>query len=258
MGLVRWILSFFRTPGSAPGAPDIDYPKLESVLGYAIRDREYFSEALSHRSYLQISPDEDSVSNERLEFLGDAVLNLVAAEFLFHRDPTAPEGELTKIRSRLVNKKALGVFARERNLVDFMLMSPSALQVPGRGMETILADAFEAIIGAIYLDGGFDEAKTFVEGCFRGAFDHGTIPMEDENFKSRLLERTQADGIGPPRYTTTNEEGPDHDRTFTIEVFIGNVSYGAGFGKNKKDAEQAAAEKALQRLDRRRGRHSAD
>jgi ribonuclease-3 len=260
MGIVRWALSFFRAPRPRAGsaAADIDFPKLESILGYSIRDREYFSEALSHRSYLQISPDEDTVSNERLEFLGDAVLNLVAAEFLFQRDPRAPEGELTKIRSRLVNKKALGVFARERNLVDFMLMSPSALQVPGRGMETILADAFEAIIGAIYLDGGFDEAKKFVEGCIRGAFDHGTIPMEDENFKSRLLERTQSEGIGSPRYVTTNEAGPDHDRTFTIDVYVGNVSYGTGFGKNKKDAEQAAAEKALQRLDRRRGKQSAD
>ncbi|MBI3766210.1 MAG: hypothetical protein HY277_06875 [Ignavibacteriales bacterium] len=123
-----------------------------------------------------------------------------------------------------------------------------ALSVPGRGMETILADAFEAMIGAIYLDGGYEDAKRFVQGCLLEALTEGTVKMEDENFKSRLLEQAQAGGFGTPRYSTVNEEGPDHDRTFTVEVFIGNVSYGVGHGKNKKDAEQAAAERALQQF----------
>src|SRR5208283_2766094 len=131
----------------------------ESALRYSIHDKKIFYEALSHRSYLQVIGKEESVSNERLEFLGDAILNLIVAEYLFRRDTKAEEGDLTKIRSRLVNRKALGIFAKERRLADFMLMSPNALQIPGRGMETILADAFEAIIGAIYLDGGFAQAK---------------------------------------------------------------------------------------------------
>ena len=125
-------------------------------------------------------------------------------------------------------------------------MSPSALQVPGRGMETILADAFEAVIGAIYLDGGYADSKRIVERTLRTAIERGLVKTEDENFKSKLLEEAQAGGFTAPRYATVSEEGPDHDRTFTVEVFIGNVFYGVGHGKNKKDAEQAAAEKALQ------------
>ncbi len=228
----------------------IDFDRLQSALGYTIRKKYLFSEALSHRSYLQTIGNQKAASNERLEFLGDSVLNLVVAEYLFHLDSTAPEGELTKNRSRLVNRKALAALSRERGIADFMLMSPSALQVPGRGMETILADAFEAIIGAIYLDGGFEQARTFVKSCLRQGLADGSLKMEDENFKSKLLELSQAEGLGAPRYLTTHEEGPDHDRTFTVEVMIGQTTYGVGFGKNKKDAEQAAAEQALQKLDR--------
>jgi len=235
--------------GTQTGTPPIDFPKLESVLHYSIRDKRIFSEALSHRSYLQVTGNDQSVSNERLEFLGDAVLNLIAAEYLFRRDITAEEGDLTKLRSRLVNRKALGIFAKEHRLMDFMLLSPNTLQIPGRGMETILADAFEAIIGAIYLDGGFLRAKKFVEMCFNESLEKGSVKLEDENFKSRLLELSQARGFGFPRYVIVREEGPDHDRTFTVEVILGTTTYGSGYGKNKKDAEQVAAEKTLQLLD---------
>ncbi len=227
------------------GAGEIDFPRLERALRYSIRDRHYFYQAFSHRSYLQVKGTPATVSNERLEFLGDAILNLVAAEFLFRRDENATEGDLTKLRARLVNRRALAIHAREIGLGDFMLMSPSALQLPGRGMESILADAYEAVIGAIYMDGGFEQAAAFVRSGLRVAVERGHLRTEDENFKSRLLELTQALGYGAPRYITVNEEGPDHDRTFTVEVMIGNRSYGSGDGKNKKDAEQAAAEKAL-------------
>ncbi|HTK80742.1 MAG TPA: ribonuclease III [Bacteroidota bacterium] len=207
-----------------------------------------FSEALAHRSYLQISNNESVLSNERLEFLGDAVLNLVIAEFLFQTRTDAHEGDLTKIRSRLVNRKALSVYARDMQLGNFILMSPSTAQMEGKGMDTILADAFEAIIGAIYLDGGFLAAKRFIERHVSTALQKGVVRIEDENFKSQLLERTQSQGLGTPRYMTVSQDGPDHDRTFTIEVIVGNVAYGKGVGKNKKDAEQAAAEQTLQML----------
>jgi ribonuclease III len=223
----------------------IDFEQLSGLLQYQIRDRGLFKEALSHRSYLQVAPDSGAVSNERLEFLGDAILNLVVAEHLFRRDTDAPEGDLTKARSRLVSKKALTVLAREIRLGEFILLSPSASQMASRGMDTIIADAFEAIIGAIYLDGGFTHARKFVEQCLKRALDGGTLRTQDENFKSRLLEQVQAGGFNAPRYTTINEEGPDHDRTFTVEVMINGISYGIGHGKNKKDAEQSAAEKAL-------------
>jgi ribonuclease III len=226
----------------------IDFEQISGLLHYSIRDRALFKEALSHRSYLQVDPDSGAMSNERLEFLGDAILNLVVAEYLFRRDTAAPEGDLTKVRSRLVSKKALTVLAREIHLSEYILLSPSASQMAARGMETILADAFEAIIGAIYMDGGFGEAKQFVERCLNRALAGGKLRTQDENFKSRLLEQVQASGFNAPRYNTVNEEGPDHDRTFTVEVTINGVSYGVGHGKNKKDAEQSAAEKALQQF----------
>ena len=252
MSFLNRLLDWFRRgSGTLPQdhlEPGIDFPKLEHVLNYTIHERQYFFEALSHRSYLQIAEDESALSNERLEFLGDAVLNLVVAEFLFRSHADAHEGDLTKTRSRLVNRKALGAYAHEMQLENFILMSPSTAQMGGKGMDTILSDAFEAIIGAIYLDGGFVHAKQFIEGHIGVALTRGVVKMEDENFKSQLLEHVQARGLGTPRYITINQHGPDHDRTFTVEVSIGNISYGKGVGKNKKDAEQAAAEMALQTL----------
>jgi ribonuclease-3 len=236
----------FLTARSTPTA--IDFSRLEATLGYTICHPQLFSEALSHRSYLQLPGNEHILSNERMEFLGDSVLNLTVAEYLYRHHLLAPEGELTKVRARLVNRKALVLYARELRLSDFLLMSPSASQVGGKGMETILADAFEAVVGAIYLDGGFPYAQEFVKKIIHNALEKGILTMDDDNFKSRLLEYAQAEGFGPPRYLTVNEEGPDHDRTFTVEVWIGNIRRGVGKGKNKKDAEQAAAEQALQQL----------
>ena len=252
MSILNRLLGFIRRGSGRKQqeqpATSIDFAELEHALGYSIHRRAYFSEALAHRSYLQISENESTLSNERLEFLGDAVLNLVVAEFLFRTRTDAHEGDLTKIRSRLVNRKALSVYAREMQLGNFMLMSPSTAQMEGKGMDTILADAFEAVIGAIYLDGGFLPAKQFIERQVDLAVRQGTVRIEDENFKSQLLEHTQSRGLGTPRYVTVTQEGPDHDRTFTIEVIVGNVPYGRGVGKNKKDAEQAAAEQTLQML----------
>jgi len=246
--LLRWIGISGRVSGADTPASRVDYRKLGRMLGYSIRDEHLFFQALSHRSFLQVTGYENALSNERLEFLGDAILNLVVADYLYRHHRRAPEGELTKIRSRLVNRKALGVYARGLHLADFMLMSPSAFQVAEKGMETILADAYEAIIGAIYLDSGYDHARKFVEQTIVKALERGVVRTEDENFKSQLLEQSQAGG-GVPRYVTISEAGPDHDRTFTVEVFIGKTSYGVGSGKNKKDAEQAAAEKALQQMN---------
>lgn len=244
----RWISRSRNNHPLPPDSTGIDLHALESVLAYTISDPGYFAEALSHRSYLQVSGIEPTSSNERLEYLGDSVLNLAVAEYLFRKHVTSPEGDLTKMRSQLVNRKALAVYAREIELSRFMRMSPSALQIADKGMETILADAFEAIIGAIYIDGGFDQAKIFVERHVLSALDSGAIRIDGENFKSMLLEHTQARGLGSPRYNISHQEGPDHDRTFTVEVIVNNVAYGFGVGKNKKDAEQAAAEQAYRHI----------
>ncbi|MBI5475294.1 MAG: ribonuclease III [Ignavibacteriales bacterium] len=250
MKILRRFLSIFFKNKGAPDviSLEINYAGLEAALQYSISKHSYFREALSHRSYQQVSGKKDSPTNERLEYLGDSVLNLVVGDYLFHLHPNAEEGELTKIRSRLVNRKALSILACQINLTSFILLSPSALQVSEKGLETILSDAFEAIIGAIYLDGGFDEARKFILTSLRKSFEKNLLKLEDDNYKSQLLEHAQSLGLGNPRYSTVSESGPDHDRIFTIEVFIGKYSYGTGLGKNKKAAEQSAAADALQKL----------
>jgi ribonuclease-3 len=216
-------------------------------IGHTIRNEEVFVQSLLHRSFLQrmshVGP-----SNERLEFLGDSVLNLIVAEYLFHHFPNAEEGELTKLRSRLVNRKALATYGKELLLLDFIMMSDSAAHAGSKGSDTIIADTYEAVVAAIYIDGGFEEAKKFVQRQVLAAVESGSVTTDDQNYKSRLLEYSQARGLGVPRYSTVREEGPDHDRTFTVEVFLTNQRKGTGSGKNKKEAEQAAASKALEIL----------
>lgn len=231
-----------------PSERQFDVKGLERVLQYPIRNPDLFYQALIHRSYLQTIDKHSAVSNERLEYLGDSILNLVVSEYVYYEYPNADEGELTKIRSRLVNRKALVAFARQLNLWDFMFVSASTAQSVGRGSETILADAFEALIAAIYLDGGYAEAQRFVRTQIHKALHSKKVSIEDQNFKSQLLELSQASGYGVPRYAVLSEVGPDHDRTFTVEVRVGDKVTGIGTGKNKKDAEQAAAEQALDTL----------
>ncbi len=220
---------------------------LKQALGYNIRNADLFVQALVHRSYLQ-QTNQHGQSNERLEFLGDSILNLIVGEYLYHHFPNAEEGELTKVRSRLVNRKALVAYSKSIKLASFILMSQSAAQSLGKGSDTIVADTYEAIIAAVYLDGGYAEAKKFVERQLVEALRKRTVITSDENYKSMLLEYAQANGLGVPRYTIVKEEGPDHDRTFTVEVSMSNKRHGTGTGKNKKEAEQVAAMKALKRF----------
>jgi ribonuclease III len=221
--------------------------RFQQLTGYTVKDQEIFTLALLHRSFLQ-RPGQLEQSNERLEFLGDSVLNLVVAEYLYHTFPHAEEGELTKVRSRLVNRKALAAYAKEIHLMDFIFMSQSAAQSIGKGYDTIIADTYEAVIAGIYLDGGYPEAKRFVERQVLHAIRNGTVVTEDENYKSILLEYAQARGLGVPRYTIAKEEGPDHDRTFTVDVSVNSTKLGTGVGKNKKEAEQAAANEAIEAI----------
>ncbi|MFN0157455.1 MAG: ribonuclease III [Bacteroidota bacterium] len=220
----------------------------QRLIGYPIRNQDVFVQALLHRSFLT-RVNRPIRSNERLEFLGDSILNLIVAEYLYHNYPDAEEGELTKVRSRLVNRKALAAYAKDIKLSDFILMSSSAAQSIGKGSETIIADTYEAVIAAIYLDGGYDAARRFVERQVLAALKTGSVITKDENYKSMLLEFSQSHGFGIPRYVITKEDGPDHDRTFTVDVLLNNERKGSGAGKNKKEAEQAAANKALMQLE---------
>jgi ribonuclease III len=225
-----------------------DSARFEQLIGYHPKNWFLFYESLLHRSYLQyLGPQVQS--NERLEFLGDAILNSLVAEYLYRLYPSMEEGDLTKIRSRLVNRKALAFRAKELRLSDHMMLSSSALQSVDSGSDSILADAFEAVIGAIYLDGGLTAARNFVTGTLLS--DTGVLnsALTDDNYKSALLEYAQGHSLGVPRYSVVKEDGPDHDRRFTVEVFLGAESLGVGIGRSKKDAEQSAAAQALERIN---------
>jgi len=225
-----------------------DYKKLEKKLKYKIKNTNIFYEALTHRSFAQEKEEDQIKSNERMEFLGDSVLNLIVAEFLFNKFPDAEEGNLTKIRSRLVNKKSLYEYSKKINLFEFLLLSQNAVISFPKGIESILADAFEALVAAIYLDSGYNAAKDFVLGIILSNKEILSKALTDNNYKSALLEYSQAFGLGIPKYQTLNESGPNHNPTFTVSVSIGKTQLGTGTGSNKKEAEQEAAKQALIKL----------
>ena len=226
---------------------EFPFSEFSDLIGYNPRDWSLFIESLLHRSYLPYLR-EGWNSNERLEFLGDSVLNFLVADHLCKTYPAMEEGQLTKVRSRLVNRKILAQRARDLNISDFLLLSNSAAQSIDSGSESILSDAFEAVIGALFLDGGMKAADQFVQRTLLSNETVMSSVVTDDNYKSALLEFTQGKGLAIPRYTIIREEGPDHDRRFTVEVYLGGERYGSGSGRSKKDAEQAAASQALERL----------
>jgi ribonuclease III len=227
--------------------PHINFTELQEMMQHRIRNKHFFAQALVHRSYLSTAEKVPCDSNERLEFLGDAVLGVIVADYLYRAYPKGSEGELTVLRSRLVNRKALAYYAKELDLWKFLLLNLNPVHAGDKGSDTILADAFEAVVAALYLDGGIEAARRFIHARVDAALGEGFLD-ERANFKSALLEFTQSQGNGIPRYILVKEEGPDHDRTFTIQVLVQNIPLGTGVGKNKKEAEQAAAEQALQTL----------
>ena len=226
---------------------EFDFVRFTEAIQYYPHNWKLFLQALLHRSYLQFL-EEQWNSNERLEFLGDAILNFIVAEHLFVTYPEMEEGELTKLRSRLVNRKILAQRAKDLHLSDYLLLSSSAAQSIDSGSESIIADAIESVIGALYLDGGLEASRKFIYATLLKNTEVFNSAMADDNYKSTLLEYAQARSLGIPRYSVIREEGPEHERRFTIEVSIGSQSYGSGFGKSKKEAEQAAAAQALEYL----------
>jgi ribonuclease-3 len=240
---------FESIPGTArPLLSGRDFDDLERRIGYTIKRRAYFLQALTHRSYLQFVQYPALKSNERLEFLGDSILNLVIAEYLYGEFDALPEGDLTKLRSRLVSGVALVHHAEDISLEDFLLLSTSADAALKRGSATLLADAYEAMIAAIYLDGGMNAARDFI---YRNIITHtrrDELMLLDTNYKSMLLEFVQAKKLSSPRYVTVSEEGPNHARTFSVEVMVSGIKHGTGSGRSKKEAEQNAAQAALEFL----------
>ena len=192
--------------------------------------------------------EEGITSNERLEFLGDAVLDLIVTEDLFRRQPDKREGDLTQIKSLLVSKAVLAEKSRDIGIGDFLCLSREEDLAGGRERTSILGDAFEAVLGALYLDGGLEPSRQFINRHLLSIQDEITSDGTYLNFKSALLEYTQGKGNGHPRYLVHAEDGPDHRKTFTVEVLVGGDRVGLGQGRSKKEAQQMAAREALEKL----------
>ena len=221
---------------------------VERLVGMKVQDLLLYEQALTHRSLLRGRPDTHLYSNERLEFLGDAVLGFITAEFLYHHFPDRDEGFLTRLRAKLVNGTALARCARQIDLGAMILMSENMAQTAGRDNRSILADAFEAVIGALYLDLGLEAARAFIHRTMLDHIDLDELARVRNNFKSLLLEYAQAQGWPQPRYQVVEEVGPSHEKTFTVEVLLRGEPYGRGTAGSKQQAEQEAAGKALERL----------
>jgi ribonuclease-3 len=212
-------------------------------------DSSLIATALKHRSYLNMTNEPRINSNERLEFLGDAVLDLVVTHFLYSKFPHKTEGQLSKVKSVLVSKPVLADIAVDMSLGELVMMNRGEEKSGGRQRKSILADAFEAIIGAIFLDAGLAEAEQFIQkyllSDYRKILRRGLY----KNYKSMLLEYSQSNGEGLPDYRIVRELGPDHAKEFAVEVWVGQEKLGEGTGKSKKIAEQEAARQAVKKLN---------
>ncbi len=218
---------------------------LEKKIGHTFTDANLLHTALTHRSYINESSKHTGSHNERLEFLGDAVLELISTEFLFAKYPKKTEGDLTSYRAGLVNTSTLATVSMELGVNDFLLLSKGEAKDLGRARQYILANAFEAIVGALFLDGGYDVAKNFVSQYLLPLTDDIVKDHLWRDAKSRFQELAQEKVGVTPSYETTKEEGPDHDRVFTVAVFLKAEKIADGEGKSKQEAEQIAAHNAL-------------
>jgi ribonuclease-3 len=220
------------------------YAILEGKLAYTFRDASLCEAALTHKSWMNESQETDRTDNERLEFLGDAVLALVTSDLLMRRFPEQPEGDLSKARAAIVNEAGLARVADMLVLGQWIFLGRGEEQAGGRQKRSLLANAFEALIGSIYLDGGFAAAFEVTERLFAPII--AEVPSAaSKDYKSRLQEIAQAKLQMAPLYTVLSEQGPDHAKTFEVAILIGDREYGRAFGRSKKEAQQNAAERAL-------------
>jgi ribonuclease III len=225
-----------------------DFSPLQTRIGHSFSNLDLLIEALTHRSYLNEHREYGGSHNERLEFLGDAVLELAVTDFLFKRFPAKPEGELTSYRAALVNTVSLAESAQALNINEFLLLSKGESKDTGRARDVILADAFEAIIGAIYLDAGYEAAETFVKANLCSKIDDVIAKRTYQDSKSRFQEIAQEKRGITPSYETISEIGPDHAKVFTVGVFIGTAEIARGEGQSKQEAEQRAAQAGLDKM----------
>ena len=220
---------------------------LEQKLNYTFRNRALLENALRHSSYANESRDPAITSNDRLEFLGDSVLGFVTAKFLYTHYPEMPEGSMTKLRAELVCEHALHKVAQDLELGNYIRLGRGEESSGGRTRTSILADAVESVIAAMFLDGGMDVAERFILDRVLSVLDKG-LPVRDTDNKTKLQEKVQLKHGQPLAYQVTGESGPDHRKEFTVSVLLNGEPVGSGTGFTKKEAEQAAAGDALGKM----------
>ena len=249
--MLRWFKKRFqKKEKDHRNKPAKKYSKLENTLGFGLSSEEQgiFQKALRHRSKVDGKKFEKFDSYERLEFLGDAVLDLIVTEILYERFPSETEGFLTKLRARIVRGESLAELSGNIGLDELIQIGERA---QGQGIEyskSVLADVFEAVIAAIYLTKGYKSAFDFVDETLNKHLDFNRLVKQNDNYKSTLLEYTQAEKMSLPEYNIISEYGPGHNKTFSVSVSVNGVIYGKGKGKSKKQAEQKAARNALSNL----------
>ena len=219
--------------------------ELQNKIGYQFKNQDFLVSALMHSSYTNEKRLPKYKCNERSEFLGDAVLELVSSEFLFDANEKMPEGELTKLRASMVCEPSLAFCAREIGLGDYLLLGKGEEFTGGRNRDSVTSDALEALIGAIYLDGGFANAKEFILRFVLNDLEHKKLFYDSKTILQELVQGNFTENLS---YHLIKEEGPDHNKIFFVEVYIGNVCYGKGKGRTKKAAEQDAAYHAILEL----------
>ena len=222
-----------------------DFSKFEEYAGFVFKDKELLKTAFTHRSYLNENRNAVKEHNERLEFLGDAVLELVITDFLYKKYPDSPEGVLTSYRSALVNTQSISAAASELKMNDFLLLSRGEARDTGRARQYILANTFEAFIGALYLDQGYETAKIFIGRSLFDKIEEIVKKGTWQDSKSRFQELAQENENITPHYELVSEVGPDHDKVFTMAVFLDKTKIAEGAGSSKQVAEQAAATNAV-------------
>ena len=216
---------------------------LEKKSGYHFQNPHLLKQAMTHSSYANEHKAKGYHDNERLEFLGDAVLEVVSSEFLFRHYPALPEGDLTKLRASIVCEPTLALCARELDLGDFLLLGKGEEHTGGRKRDSIVSDAMEALIGAIYLDGGFASAKEFVHRFIMTDIEHKKLFYDSKTILQEQVQKNWHDG--EISYVLTGEEGPDHDKTFLVDLYVSGEKKSSGKGRTKKAAEQDAAYRCL-------------
>ncbi|MDR0914263.1 MAG: ribonuclease III [Oscillospiraceae bacterium] len=220
--------------------------EFEEIIGYTFADKSLITEALTHSSYSNETKTSKLNCNERMEFLGDSVLSIVVSVYLFKRFKNVPEGQLTKTRASLVCEKTLFAFAKKINLGDYLLLSRGERQTGGAGRPSILSDAFEAVIAAIFLDGGIKQAEKFILSFVEEELNGKKQASAFNDYKTTLQEIVQKNPGESLEYVMVGQSGPDHNKHFEAEVHLNSNCIGQGGGRSKKEAEQAAAKKALE------------